>query len=76
MKRLMSGLRYGDKGFTLVELLVVIGIIGALSAVVVPNAGSFLDHGKTEAMQTEFHNIQLAMHAGTIDNNLTSITHW
>ena len=76
MKRLMSGLRHENKGFTLVELLVVIGIIGALSAVVVPNVGSFLDHGKTGAMQTEFHNVQLAMHAGMIDNNLTSITHW
>jgi len=66
--------QYNEKGFTLIELLVVIAILGILSAIAIPNLSGFVGKGKNEAASTEFHSIQLAMHAGMIENNLTSVT--
>ena len=60
MKRFLSRMHRGQKGFTLIELLVVVAILGVLAAVAVPNVGSFIGRGKTEAYATELHNIQTA----------------
>jgi len=68
MKRFLKYFRYGQKGFTLIELLVVIGILGAIAAVVVPNVGSFIGRGKTEAQATELHNIQTSVMAMLVDS--------
>ena len=74
MKRFFQHLRSGNRGFTLIELLVAVAILGVLAAVAVPNVSKFIGSGKTEAMQTELHNVQLAMTAGMADNNLSSVT--
>ena len=71
----MGSFSYSNKGFTLIELLVVVAILGVLAAVVVPNVGRFIGHGKTEAMQTELREVQFAINAGMVENGLTTITH-
>ncbi len=66
--------RRGEKGFTLIELLVVVAILGVLAAVVVPNVSRFMGSGKTEAGQTELHNVQLALTAMMADQGVTTVT--
>ena len=69
MKKVFKKFRYGEKGFTLIELLVVVAILGVLAAVAVPNVGKFIGRGKTEAYETELHNIQTAVMAMLADSS-------
>jgi len=63
----------GERGFTLIELLIVVAILGVLAAVVIPNVGRFIGRGEEEAKDTELANIQAAVSAMMIDNNLATI---
>jgi len=63
----------GEKGFTLIELLIVVAILGVLAAVVIPNVGRFIGRGETEASSTEFSNVQSAVVAMMVDNQLSEL---
>jgi len=63
-----------QKGFTLVELLIVVAILGVLAAVVVPNVIGLAGKGQEEAAKTELSNIQTAMDIMMATNHLTSVT--
>lgn len=61
------------KGFTLVEILVVIGIIGMLSAFLVPNLLGARDRAKEAAVKGVLHTVQLAVEAYQMENEVYPI---
>ncbi len=59
----MAGKSRDKNGFTLIEVLVVIAILGILAAITTTMVIAFATEGKGEAAATELHNMQLAMAA-------------
>ena len=49
-----------QRGFTVLELLIVMFVIGILAGVVVPNVVPFLDTGNLSAARTEMLNVKTA----------------
>ncbi|MCH8063207.1 MAG: type II secretion system protein [Chloroflexi bacterium] len=74
MKHMVSRLRKSEKGFTLVELLVVVGIIVALAAVIIPNVSRFTGKGNEGALSAEAENVQAAMDTMMADHGITGVT--
>lgn len=61
--------RRGEKGFTLMELLIVVAVLGVLAAVLVPRLGAFLSSGQMAAANTEVANVETAALAFYADTN-------
>ncbi len=57
-----------SKGFTLIELMVVIAIIGTLSAIAIPNFIAYRERARLVAIVSDFKNIEKVVFAFTADN--------
>ena len=64
----------GQKGFTLIEMLVVVGIIVALAAIIVPLVISFAGSGEDAAQKGEVETVQTAIQSLMVDNDLSAVT--
>ena len=62
-----------QNGFTLIEVMTVIAILGVLAAIAIPNLNNFVGTGKVEAMETERDSVQAAMIALMFDNGITEV---
>jgi prepilin-type N-terminal cleavage/methylation domain-containing protein len=63
MRSLFRKTHKGQKGFTLVELLVVFTLLGVLAAIILPSVTGVLSFSHTQAASAELATVQTAMDA-------------
>ncbi len=73
LRKLAARIPGGQKGFTLIEMIVVVGIIAVLAAVIVPNIGKFIGSGEQGAKDAEYESVQTALNAMMADKAVTTI---
>ena len=73
LRKRIPVLRKEKSGFTLVDLLVVVGIIVALAAVIIPNVAGFAGKGTEGAKAAERDNIQTAIDTYMADQGLAAL---
>ena len=58
-----------SKGFTLIELMIVVVIIGILAAIAIPNFISMQDRARESSVKANMHTAQLAMEDFAVQND-------
>jgi type IV pilus assembly protein PilA len=73
MNRIVKMHRRGEKGFTLVELLIVFTLLAVLAAIMIPNVSGFVAYGHTQSAAAELSVVQTAMDAMMAKENVSSV---
>jgi type IV pilus assembly protein PilA len=67
-KKMFMKFKKGQKGFTLIELMIVIAIIGILAAIAIPQFTAYRQRGFNAAMQSDLRNAATAQEAFFTDS--------
>ena len=73
LKDLTTRVAGGQAGFTLIEMIVVVGIIALLAAIIIPNVMRFAGSGEQGAKAVELYNVQEAMDLMMAENQVFAI---
>ncbi len=74
LKKRIHSVGHEASGFTLVELLVVVGIIVALAAVIIPNVTQYSDGGDEAARAAEWDEVQQSIDTYIADKYLVVLS--
>jgi prepilin-type N-terminal cleavage/methylation domain-containing protein len=74
LKKRFTGVTRGQGGFTLIEMIVVVGIIAVLAAVIVPNIGKFIGTGESGAQDAEQGSVETAIAAMMAEQPVSALS--
>lgn len=72
-RRVMKRILLGQRGFTLVEILIAVGILAILAGIAVPVVSHLTGSSQTSSARAELSNVQAAVDSLMADQDLASL---